>query len=69
MTDYQHCRTCRYFSNNANDHQTVLPDGQCVRYPPQMVQMRPNELTQRWPQVQQTHWCGEWVANRNGGRA
>ena len=51
------CGTCNYFSRDSKR------EGQCLRYPPQVVRSLNNAINSYSPHVFRHDKCGEWSLN------
>ncbi|MCG8625519.1 MAG: hypothetical protein MJE68_26415 [Proteobacteria bacterium] len=58
MVLYQTCETCRFFYQRSSQKGT--DDGECLRYPPQLVNDGINEPYWSFPETRTFNNCGEW---------
>lgn len=55
------CSTCRFADIEILDDETITLT--CHRYPPQLVAEQDHyDITQMWPQMLSSDWCGEYVS-------
>ena len=60
-----HCETCCYWIRLPSDTHTDNQDGDCRRYPPQLLHDPEDGTYAVWPITETTDYCGEYRQRLN----
>lgn len=66
VADRACCATCAYWIRDKRHTGMDGTDGDCRRYPPQMMFSENEGPFSLWPLVEDSDACGEWRARMNG---
>lgn len=63
------CKFCREYEkvkpNNYSSTREYIPAWECRRYPPQVYSLEEGDVNERFPDVGEDDWCGEFESKNS----